>query len=267
MIANDASQSLITLLFGLLTFVVLMGTSLWYATRKRKLTIVDTVWGLGFVAVAFVSLFVTGRGDGMPGTQLVLFLLVLVWGVRLAVHLHLRNSKAGEDPRYQELADADGRSFEQVAARRVFIPQGISMWLVATPVMVGMNNEGTYLLLGWLGFAVWSVGMFFETVGDFQLARFKKNPDNQGKLMDQGLWRYTRHPNYFGECCIWWGFWVFALVAGGAWTVFAPLLMTYMLLRVSGVTLLEKDIEERRPAYRQYIERTNAFIPGPPKRA
>ena len=136
MIANDGSHSIVTLLFGLVTVAAVMAFTMWWATRKQKLTVVDTAWGLGFVTVAFVSLWVAGYGDGMPGPQLLLFVLVLLWGVRLAVHLHRRNSKLPEDPRYQNLADADGRSFAQVALRRVFIPQGVAMWLVATPVMV-----------------------------------------------------------------------------------------------------------------------------------
>ena len=214
MIANDATHSVVTLLFGLVTVAAVMGFTMWWATRKEKLTVVDTAWGLGFVAVAFVSLWVTGYGDGMPGPQVLLFVLVLVWGVRLAVHLHRRNAELPEDPRYQQLAEADGRSFAQVALRRVFIPQGVAMWLVATPVMVGMNNEGTGTVQAWLGIVVWAVGMFFEAVGDWQLAAFKKDPDNKGKIMDRGLWQYTRHPNYFGDACVWWGIWI---VAASSW--------------------------------------------------
>ena len=268
MIANDISQSVVTLLVGLVTVAVLMGGSLWFATRKRKLTIVDTVWGLGFVAVAFVSVFVTNYGDGMPGTQVFLFLLVLVWGARLALHLHVRNSKAGEDPRYQELADADGRPFEQVALRRVFLPQGISMWLVATPVMVGMNNEGTLAWLGWLGFVVWAVGMFFETVGDLQLVMFKRNPDNKGKLMDRGLWRYTRHPNYFGDACVWWGIWLVAASSfAGLLTIVGPIAMTLFLTKVTGAANNEKGMRSSKPGYDEYVRRTSGFIPMPPKKA
>jgi steroid 5-alpha reductase family enzyme len=265
---NDLTFSIITLAVGLVTVAVVMGVCLQIAIRKEKLTIVDTAWGLGFIAVAFVSLFVTAYGDGMPGPQAFLFFLVLVWGVRLALHINNRNAKAPEDRRYQELAEADGRSFTEVALRRVFIPQGVAMWLVATPVMVGMNNLDTGTVQAWLGLAVWAVGMFFETVGDFQLAAFKNNPENEGKLMDQGLWKYTRHPNYFGDACVWWGIWI---VAASSWaglaTVVGPIAMTVFLTRVTGVPLNEKGMSQSKPGYDEYVRRTSAFIPRPPRPA
>jgi steroid 5-alpha reductase family enzyme len=267
MIANDTSHSLVTLAFGLVTVAAVMAFTMWWAMRKEKLTVVDTAWGLGFIAVAVVSLFVTGYGDGMPGPQMFLFLLVLVWGARLAIHLQVRNSGKDEDPRYRQLADADGRPFAQVALRRVFVPQGVAMWLVATPVMVGMNNEGTGTVQAWLGFAVWAVGMVFETVGDWQLAAFKNDPDNEGKVMDQGLWQYTRHPNYFGDACVWWGIWI---VAASSWagvaSIVGPIAMTVFLTRVTGVPLNEKGMRESKPGYDEYVRRTSSFIPRPPKK-
>jgi steroid 5-alpha reductase family enzyme len=267
MIANDTSHSLVTLAFGLVTVAAVMAFTMWWAMRKEKLTVVDTAWGLGFIAVAVVSLFVTGYGDGMPGPQMFLFLLVLVWGARLAIHLQVRNSGKDEDPRYRQLAEADGRPFAQVALRRVFVPQGVAMWLVATPVMVGMNNEGTGTVQAWLGFAVWAVGMVFETVGDWQLAAFKNDPDNEGKVMDQGLWQYTRHPNYFGDACVWWGIWI---VAASSWagvaSIVGPIAMTVFLTRVTGVPLNEKGMRESKPGYDEYVRRTSSFIPRPPKK-
>ena len=264
---NDVSHSFITLGFGLATVVVVMGVCMAVAVRQQKLTVVDTAWGLGFVAVAIVSVFVTQRGDGMPGTQTLLLVLVVLWGLRLAIHLHNRNSKLPEDPRYKAMAEADGRSFSQVALRRVFLPQGIAMFLVATPVMVGMNNVGTKAALGWLGALVWLVGMFFETVGDYQLARFKADPKNKGRLMDQGLWRYTRHPNYFGDACVWIGIW---LVAASSWfgviTVISPIAMTIFLTKVTGAALNEKGMRETKPGYDDYVRRTSGFIPLPPKK-
>ena len=266
MIANDATHSVVTLLFGLVTVAAVMGFTMWWATRKEKLTVVDTAWGLGFVAVAFVSLWVTGYGDGMPAPQLLLFVLVLLWGGRLAIHLHRRNSQLPEDPRYQQLAEADGRSFTQVALRRVFIPQGVAMWLVATPVMVGMNNEGIGTVQAWLGVIVWAVGMFFEAVGDWQLAAFKKDPDNQGKIMDRGLWQYTRHPNYFGDACVWWGIWIVAASSwAGVLTIIGPIAMTLFLTRVTGAALNEKGMRQSKPGYDEYVRRTSGFIPMPPK--
>jgi steroid 5-alpha reductase family enzyme len=268
MIANDGSQSILTLAIGLLTVVVVMGVCMAISVRQERLTVVDTAWPLGFVAVAVVSVFVTGYGDGMPGPQLLLLVLTTIWGLRLAVYLHLRNSGKGEDPRYAELAEADGRSFAQVALKRVFLPQGIAMFLVATPVMVGMNNLGTYTWLGWLAVVVWAVGLFFEAVGDYQLSQFKKDPDNQGKIMDRGLWRYTRHPNYFGDACVWAGIW---LAAASSWpglaTVFSPVAMAFFLTKVTGAANNEKGMRKSKPGYDDYVRRTSGFIPLPPKKA
>lgn len=267
MIENDLGQSVTTLVAGLVTVVLFMSAGLVIARRSQRLTIVDTLWGLGFVAVAIVSVFVADGGDGMPGTQLLLLVLVTVWGVRLAAHLHHRNSGQAEDPRYQALADEDGRSFAQVALRRVFLPQGIAMFLVATPVMVGMNNAGTITWLGWLGALVWLVGFFFEAVGDYQLAQFKKDPSTKGQVMDRGLWRYTRHPNYFGDACVWFGIW---LVAASSWpgvvTIISPIAMTIFLTKVTGASLNEKGMRQSKPGYEDYVRRTSGFVPLPPKK-
>lgn len=267
MIANDLSHSFLTLGVGFVTVVVFMAACLAISMRQQKLTVVDTAWGLGFVLVAVVSVVVTGYGDGMPGPQLLLLVLTTVWGVRLAVHLHLRNSGKDEDPRYQEMADADGRSFAQVALTRVFLPQGIAMFLVATPLMVGMNNLGTLTWLGWLGVVVWAVGFFFEAVGDWQLKEFKKNPDNQGKIMDRGLWRYTRHPNYFGDACVWAGIWLVAASSvPGLVTVVSPIAMTVFLTKVTGASLNEKGMRKTKPGYDDYVRRTSGFVPLPPRK-
>ena len=266
MIDNDTSHALVTLAFGLGTVVVFMAACMALAIRQEKLTVVDTAWGLGFVLVAVVSVVVTGYGDGMPGPQLLLLVLTAVWGLRLSIYLHRRNSKKGEDPRYQEMADADGRSFARVALTRVFLPQGIAMFLVATPVMVGMNNTGTIGWLAGIGVVVWAVGLFFEAVGDHQLSQFKKDPDNKGKIMDQGLWRYTRHPNYFGDACVWTGIW---LVAASSWagvvTVISPIAMTIFLTKVTGASLNEKGMRQSKPGYDDYVRRTSGFIPLPPR--
>ncbi len=267
MIENDLSHSLLTLGTGLATVVVVMGLGLVISNRTQRLTIVDTMWPLGFVAVAVVSVVVTGYGDGLPGTQLLLLVLTAVWGVRLAVYLHGRNSGKGEDPRYAELAEADGRPFAQVALLRVFLPQGIAMFLVATPVMVGMNNVGTITWLGWVGVLVWAVGLFFEAVGDHQLAQFKKDPQNRGKIMDRGLWRYTRHPNYFGDACVWAGIWI---VAASSWagvaTVLSPIAMTIFLTKVTGAANNEKGMRRTKPGYDDYVRRTSGFVPLPPRK-
>jgi steroid 5-alpha reductase family enzyme len=149
----------------------------------------------------------------------------------------------------------------------VFLLQGTLAWIISLPLLSATTGSIPLNLIDLLAAALVIFGILFESIADAQLAAFKVSPDNSGKVMDKGLWRYTRHPNYFGECCVWWGFYLFAVAAGGWWSVISPLLMTLLLLRVSGVALLEKDIAERRPAYREYMTRTNAFLPGPPRAA
>ncbi len=211
----------------------------------------------------------TNAGDGMPAPQLLLLVLVTLWGLRLAAHLYHRNSGKDEDPRYAELAEADGRSFAQVALTRVFLPQGIAMFLVATPVMVGMNNLGVVGWLGWLGVVVWAVGLFFEAVGDRQLAAYKARPrEERPPVMDQGLWAWTRHPNYFGDACVWWGLWLAAGLASG-WlpgllTVLCPVAMTVFLRNVTGAKLLERTMSQR-PGWDEYAARVPLFFPRPPR--
>ncbi|AXT85923.1 hypothetical protein C6I20_12510 [Aeromicrobium sp. A1-2] len=266
MTPNDLSQSGASLLGGLGIVVVFMGIGLAIAQRQHKLTVVDTMWGLGFVLVAAETALVSAGGDGDPALRWILLAMVSVWGVRLAWHLHSRNSGQAEDPRYAELADADGRSFAQVALMRVFVPQGVAMWLVATPIMIGANNQEicTWLLV--VGVAVWAIGLFFEAVGDAQLAKFKTDPANKGQVMDQGLWRYTRHPNYFGDACVWTGIWI---VVAGSWpglaTVIGPIAMTLFLTKVTGASLNEKGMKKTKPGYEDYVRRTSGFVPWKPK--
>ena len=147
----------------------------------------------------------------------------------------------------------------------VFLLQGTLAWIIALPLLAAITGSRPPNLLDGLAASLVIFGVLFESIADAQLAAFRSRPANQGRVMDKGLWRYTRHPNYFGECCVWWGFYLFAVAAGGWWSLLSPVLMTFLLLRVSGVTLLEKDIVERRPGYRNYVERTNAFIPGIPR--
>jgi len=267
MTTNDLSQTAVSLLGGFVVVVAFMGVGLAIAQRQHKLTVVDTMWGLGFVLIAAETALTSSGGDGKPQLRWILFTMTAIWGIRLAWHLHTRNSKLPEDPRYAELAQADGRSFAQVALNRVFLPQGIAMFLVATPIMVGANNREIVTWLLVLGVIVWAVGLFFESVGDAQLAAFKKNPDNKGRLMDQGLWRYTRHPNYFGDACVWTGIWI---VVASSWpglaTVISPIAMTVFLTKVTGAALNEKGMKKSKPGYDEYVRRTSGFIPRPPKR-
>jgi steroid 5-alpha reductase family enzyme len=193
--------------------------------------------------------------------------LVTVWAVRLAAFLAARNWNAPEDHRYQAIRARNQPHFEWKSLYLVFGLQGLLAWLVSAPLAAAVASPAPLGPLDWIGGLLVAFGIVFEAVADAQLARFRRDPASAGRVLDSGLWRWSRHPNYFGECCVWWGFYLLAVAAGGAWTVFAPLLMTLLLLRVSGVALLEKDIGERRPAYRDYVARTSAFIPWPPRDA
>ncbi len=193
--------------------------------------------------------------------------LVAVWALRLAIYLALRNWDAPEDHRYRAIRARNEPGFRWKSLYLVFGLQALLAWLISAPLAGAIASAAPLGALDALGAALAAFGIVFEATGDAQLARFKADPASAGKVMDRGLWRYTRHPNYFGEFCVAWGFWLLAAAGGAWWTLFAPLLMTLLLLRVSGVALLEKDIGERRPAYRDYVARTNAFFPGPPRRA
>ena len=235
--------------------------SLWL----RNASIVDVLWGPGFVLLTWFWAF---RIDGFSGRQILLALLVTVWGVRLGVHIFLRNAGKGEDYRYARWREQAGLRWWWLSYFKVFLLQGAVMWLVSIPLIAALHSPipVALTLLDYAGVALWLTGFAFEAVGDAQLARFKANPANKGKVFDRGLWRYTRHPNYFGEALLWWGYTTIALAAGAWWTLFSPALMTFLLLRVSGVAMLEKDLAESKPSYRDYIRRTSPFLPLPPKR-
>jgi steroid 5-alpha reductase family enzyme len=235
----------------------------------RNASIVDLVWGLGFVLVAwavFLRHSLETEIDSGP-SLLVPVLLATVWGLRLSGYLAWRNIGKGEDFRYRAMREKHGRRFFRISLGTVFGLQGVLMWIVSLPVQATVARPGPDGL-GWLaitGVAVWIVGFVFETTGDVQLARFKANPANKGKVMDRGLWRYTRHPNYFGDFCVWWGLYLIALDAGHWWTIAGPAAMTALLMKYSGAGLLEKTIVKRRPGYEDYAKKTNTFFPGPPK--
>lgn len=251
---------LVALAAVLVPMIVLWAISLF----THDVSIVDIFWGPGFAIVAWVT-FLAGPGHGFHPWLVVT--LTTLWGLRLALYLAWRNRGQGEDYRYQAMRKRIGPRFRWLSLALVFFLQAVLMWVVSLPVQLGQLGRIPQhpTLMHGIGMALWLTGMFFETVGDLQLARFKADPKHQGQVMDRGLWRYTRHPNYFGNALIWWGFFLTAASVGAWWTVVSPLLMTLLLLKVSGVALLEKDIGERRPAYRDYIRRTNAFIPGPPR--
>jgi steroid 5-alpha reductase family enzyme len=188
--------------------------------------------------------------------------------LRLSLHLARRNLGKGEDFRYVRMRERFGARFWIVSLFVVFLLQAGLAWTVSLPIQAGqiVGSEQPLGPLDGLGFGVWLVGLVFETVGDGQLARFRADPTNRGRVLDRGLWRYTRHPNYFGDFCVWWGLWLIAVSAGAPWSVIGPLLMSVLLIRVSGKGLLERTIGERRPGYADYVDRTSGFFPLPPKR-
>lgn len=239
---------------------------LWLVSiRLRDAGIIDPFWGFGFALVGWVAYLAS---DGDDGRRLLLAVLVSVWGLRLFGHLARRNFGKPEDFRYAAMRAKHGGRFWLVSLGTVFGLQAVLMLLVSLPVQFGQVPDDPGL--GWIaavGVALWAVGLVFETVGDAQLSRFKADPANRGKVLDRGLWRYTRHPNYFGDFCVWWGMWLVAAEAGWpALTVVGPIVMSILLMRVSGVTLLERDIAQRRPGYADYVRRTSAFFPRPPRR-
>jgi steroid 5-alpha reductase family enzyme len=228
-------------------------------------SIVDVFWGLGFILVAVAA----ARPQAPGGRQALAGGLVTLWGLRLAAHIFVRNSGKGEDPRYAAMRRRWGKAFGLVSIVTVFALQGVLMWIVSLPVQAAMRADAPIELglLDYAGAGLWLIGFAFEAIGDLQLTRFRANADNAGKVMDRGLWRYTRHPNYFGDAVVWWGFGLIGLSTGAWWSLAGPLVMTVLLLRVSGVALLERHMERTRPDYDAYKDRTSAFVPMPPRAA
>ena len=233
----------------------------------RDASIVDIWWGPGFAAIAAAAWWL-GEGGDAPRRALSAGIATL-WGLRLGGYLAWRNWGRGEDPRYQAMRRHWGARFALASLATVFGLQAFLMWFVSLPVQaVHVSSGGPLGALDAAGAALAALGLFFEAVGDAQLARFRADPANRNRVMDRGLWRYTRHPNYFGDCCVWWGLYAIAAATPlGVWTLASPLLMTFLLLRVSGVALLERSIGKRRPDYADYAARTSAFVPWPPRRA
>ena len=245
---------------GIMTAVWLV--SLWL----KDSSIVDIIWGAGFVLANWIYFSLTP--EGFAGRKWLISILVTVWGLRLSLHILIRNWGKGEDFRYRKWRDENGPSWWWKSYLRVFLLQGVLMLIISLPLLAAQFSPrpGQLTVLDFLGLGLWLIGFFFEAMGDWQLARFKANPANKGKVLDRGVWRYTRHPNYFGDATQWWGYYLIAAAAsGGFWTVISPFIMTLFLLRVSGVALLEKTLVETKPQYREYVERTSAFIPWFPK--
>ncbi|ROO86446.1 steroid 5-alpha reductase family enzyme [Actinocorallia herbida] len=266
-------MNLIPLLVNLagtaLAVAVAMGLTMAYALRTRTHSVVDVVWGLGFVVIALTSFALSGvQGEGVTGRRVLVLALTALWGLRLGAYIFRRNHGKGEDPRYAALLRRNKGPVVPFVLRHIYFAQGWIMWMVSLPVQVAMYQNASLGVLTWLGVAVFAVGFLFESVGDRQLARFKADPANQGKVMDRGLWGWTRHPNYFGDSVVWWGLF---LVACSHWTglltVIGPAFMTHLLVNRSGKALLERQMARRRgQEYTDYLARTSGFFPRPPRR-
>jgi steroid 5-alpha reductase family enzyme len=257
-----------TVALGGLLAALAAAAVVWLASlRLRDVSIADICWGPGFALLAWIYCLAPG---GAPGPRpLVAAALVTLWGFRLAVHIATRRRGAGEDPRYQAMRAARGPAFWWQSLFVVFSLQAALLWFVALPLLVvaRMPQPSTLTAADLLGLLLFLTGFAFEAVGDAQLRRFKASPANRGKVLDTGLWRYTRHPNYFGDALLWWGLYLGAVSARGGWlTMASPALMTFLLLRVSGVTLLEGGLMSSKPGYAAYVARTSAFFPWIPKR-
>lgn len=254
------------LLAAIVTIVCLMLATWSVSLLRRDASIVDIVWGLGFVLVAWAAKFVTGASGA--GNWLLL-LMVTVWGLRLAGYLAKRNLGKGEDFRYKAMRRKHGERFAIVSLYTVFGLQGALMFVVSLPVTMGQRDTSASAgFVVFLGFVVWAIGIYFEAVGDAQLARFKRDPRNEGQIMDQGLWALTRHPNYFGDALVWWGLAIVGSSQGaGVWAFLGAGVMTVLLVRVSGAAMLDRLLAKRKPGYAEYMARTSGFIPMPRRSA
>jgi steroid 5-alpha reductase family enzyme len=257
----------VTLLVTAGALLAMQAVTFAVALKVRRHSVVDTAWGIGIALAALVSLLASA-GYGLPARRSLLLVASVIWGLRLAVYVTWRNHGKGEDPRYRDLLNRAQGNRNVYALRTIYLLQAAILWVACLPIQAGMLERAPAGPLTFIGAALWLGGFVFESVGDWQLARFKADPGNQGLIMDRGLWRYTRHPNYFGDACMWWGLFLISL---GSWVelpfVIAPLLMTFILTRGTGQRLTDQRMAATRPQYADYAARTSGFIPRPPRRA
>lgn len=231
---------------------------------KKNVAIVDSLWSLMFILTACVYGATAARPLG--SRALLVLALVAIWGLRLSIHITWRNWGHSEDLRYQAIRARHQPHFALKSLYLVFVLQALLAWIISLPLLGSILSARELGAVDGAGSLLWLLGLVFEAGGDWQLARFTADPANRGRVMDRGLWRYTRHPNYFGDFCVWWGLYLIALSAGAWWSIGGPLIMSLLLMRVSGVALLERNIGRRRPGYSDYTRRTAAFFPWFPKR-
>ena len=251
---------------ALLVIIGLMSLLWIISVIIKNVSIVDLFWGFGFVLANGFYFLST---EGLAPRKIILLILVSVWGLRLSGYLAWRNIGKGEDFRYKQFRSKYGETrYWWVSFFQTFLLQGILMWLISAPLLgaqyYGLNNNTG--ILDYAGILLWITGFIFESAGDFQLARFKADPSNKGKVLSSGFWRYTRHPNYFGDSAVWWGYGFICLAAGSIIPVLGSILMTALIIKVSGVALLEQNLKEKKPEYREYIRKTSPFIPWFPKK-
>ena len=249
-------QSLVIFFYAVTWFIV--------AVVKNRNDVADIAWGGGVICAALTAYLTAGLNQAR---SLLVLILVIAWGLRLMLHIGIRNRGKPEDHRYKAWRQEWGSNFLFRSFLQVFLLQGFLLLVISLPVTMTITRNGPPLaLLDFIGFSLWLIGFSFEAIGDFQLLQFKKNPVNKGKIITSGLWRYTRHPNYFGEVTLWWGIFLICLtVPGILWTIVGPLTITWLILRVSGTPLLEKRYVDN-PEYAEYIKKTSSFFPLPPKR-
>ncbi len=247
---------------ALAIFCYMVVVFLW-ATAIKDNSIVDIGWGMGFVVVGGVGLALQGA---LSSYHLVLFGMIAIWAVRLSSYIFTRHSNTGEDYRYAQWRKEWGKYVVPRAFLQIFMLQGVFMYIIALPIIVAMASAVTLSSVSYLGIAIWLIGFLFEAIGDYQKSKFKANPANNGKIMQSGLWRYTRHPNYFGEALLWWGIFVF-VVPAGYWyiSIISPIVLTFLLTKVSGVAMLEKKYTGNKE-FEAYAQKTNSFIPWMPKK-
>jgi len=258
---------MITLFSQAALIILSLVTILWiWSVLIKNVSIVDIFWGVGFVIVNAFYVFMSGELDPR---KILILILVSLWGLRLAIYLAFRNIGKGEDFRYQEFRRNYGpKRYWWLSFFQAFLLQGVLILIVSLPFLGvhSSSNTGELKLLDYIGVGVWLIGFTFEAGGDYQLARFKRDVKNKGKVLSTGFWKYTRHPNYFGDSAVWWAYAIFSIAAGSYWQIVGSIIMTLLILKISGVSLLEKTLKETKPQYRDYIKKTNSFLPWFPKK-
>jgi steroid 5-alpha reductase family enzyme len=253
-----------TFLLAFLVIMILM-TTLWIiSVLIKNASIVDPFWGFGYVLAGTFYYFMS---DGLDTRKTILLILVIIWGMRLSIFLGWRNFGKGEDFRYQKFRkDYGEKRYWWFSFFQVFLLQGVLMWIVSVTLLGGQFYQNNLNVIDFIALVVWTIGFVFEAGGDFQMAKFKANPSNKGKVMDKGFWKYTRHPNYFGDAMVWWAFGLFSVAAGSYLPLIGSLVMTILLLKVSGVSLLERTLKDTKPQYKEYMTKTSSFVPWFPKK-